>query len=194
MDSSVLPSPALCASEQPAAVAGASRALDTTPWSAETLKLFAALTPLERSFAEWCAAGCTTADAYRRAKGKRTGETEHSRQYGFAIRSRPRVSAAIEAAQQDRQQLLSEAITAPPCPPAPANERVPEPLMSEEAELVERASNTLPTDRVDDTFADHGQEPSVATSPTASRSGYHLTSGTDSGRWVEKCGRFVRVQ
>jgi hypothetical protein len=72
-------------------------------WSPETLAAFDGLTPLERSFVEWYATGGNAAEAYRQATGSEYTDrhTDSTRNNGYAIRSRPRVRAAIDAAMND---------------------------------------------------------------------------------------------
>ena len=58
---------------------------------------------MERSFVEWYVVGLNSVAAYRKARGAEyTGrESDTTRNYGYAIRSRPRVKAAIDAAMKD---------------------------------------------------------------------------------------------
>lgn len=72
-------------------------------WSDETKAAFEPLTDLERRFVMWVAADCNSAEAYRRATGAEYTDrlTDSTRCNGYAIRSRPRVRSAIDAALKD---------------------------------------------------------------------------------------------
>ena len=75
---------------------------ETPEWSPQTLAFLAKLTPLERRFTEWYAAGYSGAEAYRRATNRRRSQDDAARQQAFKIRTRPRVAAAIQAALNDQ--------------------------------------------------------------------------------------------
>jgi hypothetical protein len=79
-------------------------AAEVPDWSPATLAAFEGLTKLERAFVEWYVAGKNAAEAYRLARGadESDAEQDYSRQYGYAIQSRPRVKAAVEAGLKDR--------------------------------------------------------------------------------------------
>jgi hypothetical protein len=72
-------------------------------WSADTREALAALTPLERAFAQHYATGGNSAEAYRKAADcpAQDRDADTSRMNGYAIRSRPRVQAAIALAMRD---------------------------------------------------------------------------------------------
>jgi len=72
-------------------------------WSEATRDLLAGLTSLERRWVEAFARGLNAASAYRHAAGitVHPDEPDHSRQYGYAIRTRPRVRLAVAAACRD---------------------------------------------------------------------------------------------
>ena len=88
--------------DRPAAEVGSPPITETPEWSPQTLAFLAKLTPLERRFTEWYAAGYSGAEAYRRATNRRRSQDDAARQQAFKIRSRPRVAAAIQAALNDQ--------------------------------------------------------------------------------------------
>lgn len=76
---------------------------DVPEWSAETEEALSGLSVIERSFVEWLAAGCSKAEAYRRASGleyaNRDKDTTRTR--GWRMMSRPRVQHALRLAMKD---------------------------------------------------------------------------------------------
>lgn len=83
----------------PAVVIPIPTRLETPDYTPETLALLEKLAPVERCFVEWCAAGESAAEAYRRASGE---DNEHAKQYGYRLRWRVDVDAAIQACLKDR--------------------------------------------------------------------------------------------
>jgi hypothetical protein len=75
-------------------------ATDIPQWSEPTLRLLRDLSPLQRAFAEWTAAGYSGAEAYRRAS-RRADLGPNARNNAALLNRNPKVRVAIDAALGD---------------------------------------------------------------------------------------------
>jgi hypothetical protein len=77
--------------------------VDQVPdWSPATLAAMEQLTELEAAFVAWMATGLSAAESYKRAAGLKSSQAAHAKQYGYAIKHRPRVQEALSLALKDR--------------------------------------------------------------------------------------------
>jgi len=76
------------------------RPADVPDWSPATATLLDDLSALQRAFVEWYTAGCSAAEAYRKASGRDPGPT--ARNNGAQLLNKPHVRVALAAALRDR--------------------------------------------------------------------------------------------